>query len=808
MTAVSDDGGDSMRSNAEGVSTDGWEDAMARLGIEDALSLGVGATFWETSGIPSAGIPALKMADGPCGVRCQPPGTEAAALNEALPATCFPSPAVMASTWDEDLAARVGRALGDEARTRGVGALLAPGVNIKRSPLCGRGFEFLSEDPLLSGRMAAAEVRGIQAAGVAACVKHLAANSQEYRRSSSDSVLDERTLREVYLAAFERVVREASPAMVMTSYNRVNGVYASDNAWLVRRVLRGEFAFDGVVVTDWGGMHDRAAAYRAGVDLAMPGPAAHLKVDARRALASGDLDAGDVWDSACRVAVLARASREAREAREGEAVDETSHHDLARAAAESGAVLLSNDGVLPLAPGTSVAIVGAAAASPRFQGSGSSHVTARAASLTSLMDARSFAEGYSMDDGSTTPELLAGVREAVAGCSVAVVVLALPETWESEGFDRASLDLPAGENEVVRTCAEVAPRTVVVLQTGGPVGLPWLSEVGAVLWCGLSGEASCEACARLLRGDEEPSGRLAETWPVSAGDVPCSGWWGSPHRQALYREGIYVGYRYYETARVRPLFPFGHGLGYSEVVWRGLVVGPSQGPASGPLDPARGIQASLSLENKGTRETSAVVQIYVTPLTAGGPYRPTRVLAGYEKARLLPGEARRVSCTVDARAFQVWQGGWRTLGGRYRIEASASVADPKLAYEIEVEGEAPRTPRGQEGTWYAAPTGLPSDDDLAWLLGHRVPPETRHGRGSYTLEDALGDLSGTSRLARVVEAVVRWRVIAQSGGDADDPQCRMSLVSAIEGALFSMVNASAGQMPEWVARAIVRIANL
>jgi beta-glucosidase len=535
---------------------------VSKLSLEEKAALGTGADFWRTQAFPEAGIPALTMSDGPSGLRYQKPGTPAKGMIVSEPATCFPALATVAASWDEELVERMGEAIGTEAKDLGVDVVLGPGLNIKRSPLCGRNFEYFSEDPYLAGKLGVSYVRGVQSTGTGSCIKHFAVNSQEYKRFSNDCIIDERTLREIYLKAFEMVVREAAPEMVMGAYVMLNGIYCSDNAHLLREILRDEWGFEGAVTTDWGGMHDRVRAYEAGCDLAMPGPAKHLAKQAARAAGQGKLDERRIDEAAERLCALAL--RHAAQAKPAKPLDIAASRRIARQVAAEGQVLLKNDGALPLAKGASVALIGEMAAKPRYQGGGSSHINARKVSnIHSVRPEWTYAAGYDARTGATTPELLAEAKEAARAAAVSVVVIGLPETIESEGYDRSDMRLPEGMDELVETVAAVSARTVVVLQCGSPVELPWADKVSAILYAGLGGEAGAEAVVDVLEGAVNPSGKLPETWPCHAEDAPCMGWWGDPHRQAQYREGVYVGYRYFETAGQDVAFCFGHGLSYT-----------------------------------------------------------------------------------------------------------------------------------------------------------------------------------------------------------------------------------------------------
>lgn len=764
---------------------------LAALPLRRLLRLGVGRDFWHTRAEPSLGVPSLTLADGPAGLRRVPEGADGRTLGVSEPATCHPAPATLACSWDPDLARRVGRALGEEARSQGVDVVLGPSVNLKRSPLCGRDFEYLSEDPLLAGVLGAAWTEGLQSAGVAACVKHLAANSRERDRFVSDSVVDERTLRELYLAPFERVVREARPACVMSAYNLLNGTYCSESAWLLRDVLRGEWGFSGCVVTDWGAMRDRAAGYRAGCDLAMPGPAAHHVRSAARAVREGRLERGAMEESASRVAALARGWGHAGERVPAGGADVARWRAVAREAALAGQVLLANDGVLPIAADARVALVGPWALSPRIQGAGSAQVEPRrVATLAGAAPGWELAAGCRAD-GTTDEALLAGARAAASRADVAVVVLGLPAACESEGFDRDDLRLPEGCDRLVRAVAATGTPCVVVLQTGGPVELPWADEVSAILWSGLAGEAGAEACLDVLEGRADAAGRLAETWPASLDDVPCAEDWREGGTDARYREGLLVGYRHCASAGVRPRFPFGHGLSYARFSYADLEAGEAE--------------ASFAVANGSGRAGVEVCQVYVAP-PEGGPYRPRLRLAGFARVGLAAGESRRVRVALDPRAFQAWDGSWRRIGGTYRVLVARSSEDVRLEAAVEVAGEWPEAPAWQRGSWYERPCGQPPEEGFA-----RVPGVGRAGgaRGERTYDErsSLLELSRDSRLARLVTRVVRWGVGRDYRDHEDGEASRaLGLYSSVSVPLFVLANNSSGLFPCWLARLLVACA--
>ncbi|MGN0072138.1 MAG: glycoside hydrolase family 3 C-terminal domain-containing protein [Atopobiaceae bacterium] len=766
------------------------ESIVSALTLEEKVALGVGADFWRTKALPEKNLPALTVSDGPSGLRYQKPGTDAKGMTESDPATCFPSLSTAASTWDKELVGKMGAAIGTEARALGVGVVLGPGLNIKRSPLCGRNFEYFSEDPYLTGMLATSYVRGVQSTGTGSCIKHFAVNSQEYKRFSNDCLIDERTLREIYLRAFEMVVKDARPEMVMSAYVMLNGIYCSDNQHLLREILRDEWGFDGAITTDWGGMHDRAKAYAATCDLAMPGAAPHLEKQALDAVHAGTLAEADIMACAERIASLAIEHAEACTT----PVDIAGNRAVALKVAEEGQVLLANDGTLPLAKDAKVALIGALAKTPRYQGGGSSHINARnVETLVGLKTQWTYAAGYDPKNGSTTPALVDEAVAAARAAEVAVVVVGLPETIESEGYDRRDMKLPSGMDELVHAVAAAAKHTVVVVQSGSAVELPWEKQVSAVLWAGLGGEAGAEATVHVLEGDADASGRLAETWPFHAEDAPCMGWWGEPHRQAQYREGTFVGYRYYETAGVPVAHHFGEGLSYTTFAMADLSV--------------HGMRATISVTNTGARAGVAVPEVYVTAPQGGLP-EPALALAGFARIELAPQETKQVEIALGPAAFRVWKDGWQELGGIYTIHAGFSAHDLPLTCTFAHEGKAASTfaDRKLAGTWYEKPQGKPVLKDFEKLYGKPVPQEAHHVKGTYDETDSLIEMAETSKAVRfMVKSIVG--AIEKGYDDPSDPQCRMSIQSSAGCALFGLVNCAGGAMPTWLAQGLLNIAN-
>lgn len=672
---------------------------VSRLSLEERAQLLAGESHWKTYDAPGAGIPSLFLSDGPHGLRKQESAQDCMGIAESRPATCFPTASALACSFDPELVERVGAAIGEEARRQGVDVVLGPGVNIKRHPLCGRNFEYFSEDPVVSGELGAAMVRGIQSRGVGACLKHFAANSQEHARMVSGSVVDERTLRELYLAPFEHVVRHARPWSVMTAYNKLNGVYCSEHEWLLRDALRGEWGFDGAVVSDWGAMSSSVASVRAGLDLCMPGPRRDHARALVEAVRSGELEEGCVNEAASHIERLARRVKACQaEGSIGGApalslTDEEfyrAHADLAREAAAQSAVLLKNDGVLPLNPDAKVAVIGAFARMLRYQGSGSSRINPKIIdNIWYRFEQRGvaveFADGYDPTTGDADENQLLEAETLAARSDVAVVVAGLPGRYESEGFDRKLMVMPRGMRELIDRICAANPRTVVVLQGGAPMEMPWCDNPAAILLMYLSGCQGGGAAVDVLVGDVNPSGKLAETWPVDLAQTALGTTYPDMDNEVLYREGPFVGYRYYDAVDVEPAFPFGHGESYTEFAYEGLGVQVrADASTEGPLE----VDVSFTLRNTGHRTGAEVAQMYIAP-TSGvvPPPCPVQWLAGFAKIELEPGEERRVVLRLDETAFRKWDASlhrWRVYPGGYEIRVASSSRDVRLTASIAV----------------------------------------------------------------------------------------------------------------------------
>ena len=574
---------------------------ISAMTLEDKISLCTGGDFWHTKAMPRYGIPAIMMSDGPHGLRCQAEEADMIGINESLPATCFPTAVTAGATWNKELYAAEGEAIGREGAAAGVSVVLGPGCNIKRNPLGGRNFEYISEDPYFAGHMAASFIRGQQSVGVASSVKHFAVNNQEYKRQNGDSQLDERTFREIYLTPFEIAVKEGHPGTVMCSYNKINGVHASDSRELLTDILRTEWGFDGLVVTDWGALNDRIKGYQAGCDLNMPGGSRFMEKATAEAVRSGKLDEAYIDATVERILRLVAKSQAIAKPE----IDWDAHHALALKVAEQGAVLLKNeDNILPLAERDMV-LIGHMAANLRYQGSGSSHINpTKLVNITNALPDVPCC-GCGDQHGNVTEQDLRNAVEAAKKQKIAVVIVGLPDSYESEAFDRDHMRLPEGHNKLVEAVAKANPNTVVVLLGGSAMELPWADKVKAILYMGLPGQAGGQAAVNLLTGKANPSGKLTETWPLFYEDVISKDTFGKKNTE--YREGIYVGYRYYDKAKKPVRYPFGFGLSYTTFEYSDLKV----------CD--RTVSATVT--NTGAVGGAEVVQLYIAPPN-NGIFRP------------------------------------------------------------------------------------------------------------------------------------------------------------------------------------------
>ena len=741
------------------------EKILNQMTLEDKIALCSGANFWQTKKYEKYGIPSLFMCDGPHGLRKQEDATDMLGVNKSRPATCFPAEVTTAGSWDPELLTEIGAAIGEEAKEQGVGLVLGPGANLKRNPLCGRNFEYFSEDPYLAGKLAAGFIRGAEAQGVGTSLKHFAANSQELSRFTSDSVMDGRTLRELYLTAFEIAVKEGKPSTVMCAYPKLNGTHCSDHKELLTDILRSEWGFDGMVVTDWGAMNDRIEGFRAGCDLNMPGGSDYMEKEVLQAVKDGTLPERCVDDSARRVLKLV--FRAAETLSKKAACDYDAHHALAKRAAAEGAVLLKNESsILPLQPSAKIAVIGAMAKELRYQGAGSSHInpTKLPQPLELLPDAV-YAPGCD-EKGSTTDALLQEVQNAARKAETVVVFAGLPAQCESEGFDRDNLKMPEGHRKMIEAAAHANPNIVVVLLCGSVVECPWADKVKAILYMGLPGQAGGEAIADLLYDRANPSGKLAESWPYRYEDVPSSGIYGKT-TDALYQEGVYVGYRYYDKAGVPVRWPFGFGLSYTEFAYSDLTV--------------KGDAVCVTVRNTGKCAGAEVVQLYIAA-PQEGLHRPVRELKGFRKVHLQPGESERVRFTLTRRSFALWQEGWKVPGGTYTLCIGG------LTAEIKKSGDDLPIPAWQKGSWYERCAGKPNSADWEKMLGHSYTPPVLK-KGSFTMDNTVMEMKDYSLMMKIMFKAVESTVAKGYGGkrDYDNPNFRMQMASSAGAPIRSMM---------------------
>lgn len=761
---------------------------ISNMTLEEKISYCTGADFWHTKAMPQHGIPAIKMSDGPHGVRCQEDEADMLGINQSRPATCFPTAVTACSTWNPELYGAEGEAIGREALAYDVSVVLGPGCNIKRNPLGGRNFEYLSEDPYLTGKMAASFVRRQQSTGASSCLKHFAANSQEYKRQNGDSQVDERTLREIYLSAFEMAVKEADADTVMCSYNKINGVHASDSKELLTDILRDEWGFDGMVVTDWGAMNDRVEAMKAGCDLNMPGANRYMEQELIKAVQNGELD--EAYIDTCVERILRLVS--AKQGKKCAAADFEAHHALALEVARQGAVLLKNEeAILPLSANDMV-LIGHMAGEMRYQGSGSSHINpTRLVQLTDVLPDVPYLACCD-NSGSVTEDALAQAAELAKQKKIAVVVAGLPDIYESEAFDRDNMALPEGHNRMIEAVAAANPNTVVVLLGGSAMELPWADKVKAILYMGLPGQAGGQAIADLLTGAANPCGKLSESWPMSYDDVISRETFGQKNTE--YREGIYVGYRYYDKAGKAVRYPFGHGLSYTEFTYSDLQV--------------EDRTVTVTVSNTGTVPGAGVVQLYIAS-PCSGLARPEKELKGFARVELQPGESKTVAFELDDRSFAVWADGWKIPAGTYGILVGASSRDIRLQAELTVEGETVAAPDWQRGSWYETLKGTPTRAEWEQLMGHPVPVVPEPKKGSFTMDSTCMEMRDSSFMMKIQYKVTESIVAKSFGGkkDLSDPAYRMMLTCATDCPMRSVVISSGGTMSDSLAKGMLHMAN-
>lgn len=865
---------------------------LQKMTLKEKIALCSGQDFWHTKAMKQYGIEALMMCDGPHGLRKQEGKADMLGVHNSREATCFPTAVTTACTWNPELMEIMGQTIAEEALAYGVDIVLGPGVNIKRNPLCGRNFEYFSEDPYLAGKLVAGWIREMEGAGIALSLKHFACNSQEWKRFSSDSIVDERTLREIYLYAFELAVKEGHPSTVMCAYNKINGVHCSDDKRLLTDILRREWGFDGLVVTDWGAMNDRIQAFQAGCDLNMPGGSAYMERETEQAVKSGILSEKSVDASALRVLNLMQkcvanrlvydrkttgvgydqmiTEREApAEKMASSKYDAEVHHDIARQVAEEGIVLLKNeDQILPLqqidddsnvsminmeeiadadmpienmvktidsdaciknetntsnVAKNTVALIGNMAQNLRYQGAGSSHINpTKLQQLVDVLPHTVFAEGCDAY-GNTTEKLLEKAKVAARQCEKVVLCVGLPERYESEGFDRGSLKLPEGHLRLINAVTEENANTIVILMSGGVVECPWAGKVKGILYAGLSGQAGAQAIANILYGKVNPSGKLAESWPINYEDCATAAFYGK-EKDAIYREGIYVGYRYYDKIQLPVRWCFGYGLSYTTFAYSNLKIQepePSeqirQLQKNNQIEKIKRLQKDIEKQTKDLKEEYVVscditntgalpgkeiVQLYVSAKTPE-IHRPVRELKGFSKVYLMPGETKQVQFLLTDRDFCVYADGWKSPRGRYTIELGTSSRDIRLSETI-----------------HAGTVDFDKNDDCAdnikqsefnkMMISEKIPDQTTehlpkqlsdeviqavmqrkpHHKGTYTMEDSVEEMQKDVRFMRVFYKAADWFIRRSLDGtitDENEAQYRMMLASSMGSPMRTMM---------------------
>ena len=661
---------------------------ISQMTLEEKAGLCSGLDFWRTKGVDRLGIPSIMVTDGPHGLRKQEMLDQMdVSLNESVPATCFPSGAALACSWDRKLLEKVGAALGEECQAENVSILLGPAANIKRSPLCGRNFEYFSEDPYLSSEMAASHIKGVQSQGVGTSLKHFAANNQEHRRMTIDAIVDERTLREIYLASFEGAVKKSQPWTVMCAYNKLNGEFCSENKHLLNDILKEEWGFEGFVVSDWGAVNERVNALAAGLDLEMPssfGIGDKKIVDAVKA---GIIPESVLDDAVERI--LKVVFRAVENKKENATYDKEKHHRLAREVARECMVLLKNENnILPLKRGGNIAVIGAFAKNPRYQGGGSSHVNPT--KLDNILeeiiksagnDAKiSYADGYRLEDDSIDENILNEAKQIASQADVAVVFAGLPEKYESEGYDRQHMNIPENHTALIEAVTEVQSNVVVVLSNGAPIEMPWIDKVKGVLEAYLGGQALGGAIADILFGDANPCGKLAETFPIELKHNPSYINFPGEGDKVEYKEGLFVGYRYYDKTNTKVLFPFGYGLSYTTFEYTGISVDKKE------ISDKETLTVYVKVKNTGKIAGKEIVQLYVKDLESS-VIRPEKELKGFEKVELMPGEEKTVTFILDKRAFAYYNteiADWHVESGEFEILIGKSSRDIQLRETVKV----------------------------------------------------------------------------------------------------------------------------
>jgi len=788
------------------------QNLIAQMTVEEKASLCSGLDFWHLKGIERLGIPSIMVTDGPHGLRKQADENDQIGLEDSIPATCFPTASALAATWNRELVHQVGEALGEECLEEKVGVILGPGVNIKRSPLCGRNFEYFSEDPYLTGEMAKSHINGVQSKGVGTSLKHYAVNNQEYRRMVIDAVVDERALREIYLAGYKIAVKEAQPWTVMCAYNKVNGTYCAEHETLMTGILKEEWGHEGLVITDWGAMNDRVEGLKAGVELEMPGAPNGNDAMIVAAVRSGELDEAVLDRSVERILTMIFKAEETLS--QDFVYDREDHHTLARRVAGEGAVLLKNEaGILPLQKGAKIALLGGFARKPRYQGAGSSLMNPT--QLDNLYDEMvklvgagqlTYAPGYTEKGDQPDAALIAEALEAVQGSDVAVICAGLTDLYEVEGIDRQHMKMPPGQDALIEAIAAAHPKVVVVLSNGSPVEMPWEADVSAILEGYLGGQAGAGALADILFGKVNPSGKLAETFPLRLEDNPSHPYFPGGPATVEYRESIYVGYRYYDTVGQEVLYPFGHGLSYTTFEYSDLKLSQVQ------ISEAETLTVSLRVRNTGSFAGKEIVQLYVRDVEST-VFRPDKELKGFTKVELQPGEECDVAIELNQRAFAAYYPDlkdWHTESGTFEILAGASAGDIRLSASVELISTQPAAPavdRHKLAAYYDFPKDSPvCQADFEALLGKPVPLNQSPKKGKYSLNTPVGDMSD-SFIGRRLFSFMQKQMAKMIDGQEDTPTGLLMASMAREMPMRGMLMVADGSITREILEALLLLIN-
>ncbi len=748
------------------------KEVLSKLTLLEKIQLCSGINFWQSKAYEEYNIPSFFMCDGPSGLRKQDvgKGTDMLGINKSFPATCFPASVTTSNTWNKELLFKLGEALGQEAQDQKVNVVLGPGVNIKRNPLCGRNFEYFSEDPILTGKLAAQYIKGLQSQDVGCSLKHFACNSQETSRFTSNSVIDERTLREIYLKAFEIAVKEAKPATIMSSYPLLNGVHCSNNKKLLTDILRDEWGFDGIVMTDWGGMDNRIDAFEAGNDLMMPGGSNYMEKDIIEAVKNGSLK--EEYIDRCCERIIRLARYYVSKMRKDYAADYQAHHKLAIDIAIDGAVLLKNDNhLLPLNKNNKLLIIGDMANNVRYQGAGSSHVNSKKLEQPiDYLKEYEYVRGCD-EKGNTNDDLLNELKEKAKQADAVVVFAGLPDNYESEGFDRNNLKMPEGHIKMIEEAASVNKNVIVILLCGGVVECPWADKVSSILYMGLAGQGVGKACHDLLFGIKNPGGKLSETWPYKYEDVISADYYAK-QTDAVYLEGIYVGYRYYDKANINVRWPFGYGLSYTSFKLNNLKVD--------------GRKLSLTVTNNGNVKGSETIQLYVGQINPT-LYRPVRELKHFVKVNLEPNESQIINFELTDDDFKVWDNSYKIVDGEYNIEIGTSSRDIIFNEKINVEGEKLEKPSWQENSFYESCQGKPSLSQWEEMSKMKYEPR-KVIKGQFTMENSVEEMKDYSLVMKIMYKAIEKTIAKGFDGKVDysNPEFKMIMNASAGGPMRSM----------------------